>query len=321
MQTLPAKLAYRSLFKSWWYIDIHICLVGQALVRIWMHFKLVLPSSIQIKAVHMANLAQIASGTQLLCGCQAHHHSWTLPHTSHIWKFPLVLVPLGKGVKETCPHHSCGKVWFFHFPWLETPQEKSQVMTSAPSQQVKQSCVLFLCESSNLFISENIFTLVTSKSGTRTGFLVRFTFLSFRGYGLLLQELLSAPHVSLPGWRADLLLGLAWQGLLALGVHREGEGWANGQGEVEDHALAGQRLAEGQALCCQGGVISHFILISEIGSTETKTCIFRLNCVKFGLKSKKMASPAFRMYASPRHCDRFQDCPKRNNCLHEANVP
>ena len=58
------------------------------------------------------------------------------------------------------------------------------------------------------FISENILTLVTLKSGILTGFLVRFTFLSFRGYGLLLQELLSAPHVSLQGW--FYLLTTSW---------------------------------------------------------------------------------------------------------------
>ena len=47
------------------------------------------------------------------------------------------------------------------------------------------------------------------------------------------------------------------------------------ESEIEERC---QRLAEGQALCCQGGVsfthISHFILISElseIGSTENKT--------------------------------------------------
>ena len=57
VQTLPAKLAYRSLLKSWRYIDIHICLVSQALLRIWMHFKLMLPPSIQIYTVHLANLA------------------------------------------------------------------------------------------------------------------------------------------------------------------------------------------------------------------------------------------------------------------------
>ena len=43
------------------------------------------------------------------------------------------------------------------------------------------------------------------------------------------------------------LAGLARQGLL--GVQREEECWANIQEEVENHALAGQCLAESQALC------------------------------------------------------------------------
>ena len=43
------------------------------------------------------------------------------------------------------------------------------------------------------------------------------------------------------------------------GVQGEGEGGANGEGEVERHALAGQRLAEGQALGSQRGVtFAHF---------------------------------------------------------------
>ena len=51
---------HRSLFKPWWYKDIHICLVGQALLRIWMHFKL---HSNQ-------DSPQGKPGTQLLfCGC------------------------------------------------------------------------------------------------------------------------------------------------------------------------------------------------------------------------------------------------------------
>ena len=148
---------------------------------------------------------QIASGTQLLCGCQAHHHSWTLSHTSHIWKFPLV--PPGKGVKETYLHHSCGKVWFFHFPWLEKPQEKSQKMTFTPSQQVKQSCVLFLCESSNLFHFWKHSHIGQIEKWHIDWLPCQVHFFSFRGFELLPQELLSAQcRVHCKLWRPNLQL-------------------------------------------------------------------------------------------------------------------
>ena len=78
---------------------------------------------------------------------------------------------------------------------------------------------------------------------------------------LLAQELLPAPGISSDGGWAWFLLGL---GLVVRGqypcVKGEGEVGARCEGELDCQALAGQCLAEVQALGCQVGFIhcSHF---------------------------------------------------------------
>ena len=72
---------------------------------------------------------------------------------------------------------------------------------------------------------------------------------------LLHHKLLSPLGVSLENRWA--LLAPCWHGLLALpGIQGEGEGGADGEGELKILAMAGQRMAEIHALCCQGRVLS-----------------------------------------------------------------
>ena len=83
---------------------------------------------------------------------------------------------------------------------------------------------------------------------------------------LPLEIVLSPPGIPLEGGGACLLLGY-WACCLAPGVQGEGEVRTNGNGEVEDLALAGQCLAKVQALHEQGGAnfghCSHFGFTSE----------------------------------------------------------
>ena len=123
----------------------------------------------------------------------------------------------------------------------------------------------------------DVFAFITWEGDNLTGILVRVNYLKRRG--LLFQELLPAPLVSSQSGWAGLLLGPAGQGLHALGVPGEGEVWTNADGHGEGLALVGQRLADGQALCCQGGVlmshISHFLVKSELSDLKhgvSKTC-------------------------------------------------
>ena len=78
------------------------------------------------------------------------------------------------------------------------------------------------------------------------------------------RSLLSSGISSEGGWAGLLfLLAVHGQGHLRPGVEREGEGGTNVEGEVDFHALAGQRLAEIQALDGQRGV--SFIHSSHFG--------------------------------------------------------
>ena len=84
----------------------------------------------------------------------------------------------------------------------------------------------------------------------------------------LFQEIFPTSGISSEGGRAGLLLILLWsqgQGCLLPGVKTEGKGRTYGEGEVDFHALVGQRLAESQALDGQRGVsithCSHFGLL------------------------------------------------------------
>ena len=81
----------------------------------------------------------------------------------------------------------------------------------------------------------------------------------------LFQEVSSASGIPSEGGWAGLLFLLAVQGQghLMPGVKREGEVGTNVEGEVDFQALAGQRLAEVQALDGQRGV--SFIHCSHFG--------------------------------------------------------
>ena len=76
------------------------------------------------------------------------------------------------------------------------------------------------------------------------------------GFGISFSEFFLASLL----WGAFLVLhsfgGWSWS-ILAASADGEVEGWANGEGEGESLALAGQRLAEIQTLGGQGAFISH----------------------------------------------------------------
>ena len=72
---------------------------------------------------------------------------------------------------------------------------------------------------------------------------------------ILHKELLSPLGISLESRWA--LFAPGWHGLLALpGIQGEGEGGADGEGELKILAMAGQCMADVHALCCQGRVLS-----------------------------------------------------------------
>ena len=85
---------------------------------------------------------------------------------------------------------------------------------------------------------------------------------------LLVQKFSPAPGVPPERWGACPLLDQRTFHLLAPGVHGEGKGGADGNGDVEGLTLAGQRLAKVQALGEHGGVnnvhTSHFGFTSEL---------------------------------------------------------
>ena len=83
----------------------------------------------------------------------------------------------------------------------------------------------------------------------------------------LFQEFFSSSSIPPQGWRACPLLGQSGFDITFPGFQGKAEGGIDLEGEAEALALAGQRLAEGHALWCQGGVhctwqiSSHFSLV------------------------------------------------------------
>ena len=91
----------------------------------------------------------------------------------------------------------------------------------------------------------------------------------WRRFNLPFQEFFSSFSISPQSWRTGLLL-LLWRRCSLLGVHGEGKGGIDSEGERESFALASQSLAEGQTLGCQRQFIfrsigcRHFSRISEL---------------------------------------------------------
>ena len=104
--------------------------------------------------------------------------------------------------------------------------------------------------------------------------------------GFPFQELVSSPCISPPcRWAFPILNFGSWRNrtILAASTHWEVEGGADGEGEGESLALAGQRLAEIQTLGGQGRAFishrSHFQFKSELMKMleqQNKSCCYYL---------------------------------------------
>ena len=118
----------------------------------------------------------------------------------------------------------------------------------------------------SIFCFEICITLVTLKGCTLLLFGFQISYNRRFRSGFLSKKLLSAIGISPEGGWAAPLLDPCRQSLLSLpGVQGEGEGGADGDGELKHLALACQCLAEVQALGRQRGVslthCSHFCLL------------------------------------------------------------